>query len=209
MRLLEMTETCIFKHVIVLKSISSSPHWNLGRSSIRPVCSYIFIGPTLNRLWWGKALSQGLKICSFIMSRKDWNFFFLVRKCWFKKTNSFGRNSLLVRHLLGNASELQESHCSCTKTQKERRAHGQPHLPGYSTQWSQHPLERAFFTSFWLANSVRRSKHHQRPKLCRGTPICTNLACILFPHRRRKYWRLRKVPWHGNIICYLSQIKCF
>lgn len=208
MRLLEVTETCIFKHAIVLKSISSSPHWNIGRSSVRPVGYYTFLRPTLNRMQWVKSLSQGLPVCSFIMGRKDWNFFFLVRKCWFKKTNSFGRNSLLVRDLLGNASELQESHRSCTETQKERREHGQAPAAaaasaGHSTQRSQHLLERAFFTSFWPANSGANQNYVV------SRQSVTNLACILFPHRRRKYWRLRKVPWHGNTIFHSAQIKAF
>lgn len=209
-----MTETCIFKHAVVLKSISSSPHWNIGRSSIRPVGYYIFVRPTLNRMWQVKSLSQGLSVCSFIMNRNDQNFLFLVRKCWFKKTNSFGRNSLLVTDLLGNASELQESHCSCRHPKREMGAWTGTrrccHIclaiapSSYSTHWRGH-----------------FSLHCGQVILCEGANITkdqnyvvthqsvTNLACILFLHRRRKYWRLSKVPWHGNIIFHPAQIKSF
>lgn len=175
MRLLEMTETWIFLKCNCFKSISSSPHWNIGRSSIRPTGNYIFLRPTLNWMWWVKIPLSGTVSLFTYNEQKQLEFLLSSQKMLIQE------NKLVWQELIACERPVGKFLWAAGKPLLLHRDPKREMGPWTGTCCccciclaiapSSYPLERAFFTSFWPANSVRRARGHQRPKLSSGTSI--------------------------------------
>lgn len=164
-----MTETCIFKYAIVLKVLALLHAEMLVDLPLGQLVTTYFLDPGCNgwslpprncqsvHLWGVEAISsfQPEDADSREQTVLERNYC-LWESCW-ETLWAAGKPLLLYRDPEREVSSWTGTCCYCYSICLA--------IACYS-----HPLERAFFTSFWPANSVWRSGLHQRPKLCCSTP---------------------------------------